>query len=157
MNTMTDIQAKKMASLFVIGLVFAGTAFSFAGVGAVQLLEDGTVMTQQDSIQICETGGDAEGDPGSTDDAESSLQSLLSNLFTFIIYAGTIGAFAATIWNYAAENLGMDVSKVISDDGWSGPMQKALMMYVIIYGGGIAMNIIFGIDVTCTLPGFPGA
>lgn len=143
---MTDIETKKMASLFIVGLVFAGTALGFAGVGAVQLLDgDSTVLTQEDAaIQICGGG-----------DGEAELESLVTNLFNFIIYAGTIGAFVASVWNYAADNFGSDANTYMGNS-WTDPLQKAVFMYVIIYGGGIAMDLIFGIDVTCTLPGFPG-
>jgi TRAP-type C4-dicarboxylate transport system permease small subunit len=145
---MTDIETKKMASLFIVGLVFAGTALGFAGVGAVQLLDgDSTVLTQEEddpAIQIC--GGE---------DGEAELKSLVKNLFNFIIYAGTIGAFVASVWNYMASNFGNDMDGVMGGS-WTDPLQKAVFMYVIIYGGGIAMDLIFGIDVTCILPGFPG-
>lgn len=147
---MTDIEAKKMASLFIVGLVFAGTALGFAGFGAVELVnESSTVLTQAEdpAVQIC---GDGVGD------GENELQGLVTNLFNFIIYAGTIGAFVASVWNYAAGNLGeMNDSKLMGSS-WTDPLQKAVFMYVIIYGGAIAVDIIFGIDVTCTLPGFPG-
>lgn len=149
---MTDIKSKKTASLFVVGLVIAGFAFGFAGVGAVQVLDNGsTVLPQQDSFSICESYEEGSGD---TDPAEG-LQSLVTNLFNFIIYGGTIGAFVLAVWTKVSNDFG--VGDGGDSDGWTGPIKKAFMMYIIIYGGAIAMNMIFGIDVTCTLPGFPGS
>lgn len=150
---MIDIKPKKAFSLIITLMVVASLGLSLVGGVGVQSADLGTSLVAQDSVETQAEGGAIE-ICSSDDEASESLEQLLNNLLNFIIYGGTIGAFVLAVWTKAQEEFNSGSS---NQSDWTDPIKGVFLLYVVIYGGGIAMNMIFGIDVTCALPGFPGS
>lgn len=146
---MIGLGPKKGFSLLITLTVLAGLGIGLVG-GAMPADNVNPSLVSQDSIDTQADNGAINICGDNMNKGEKGIYKLLSNLFNFMMYGGALAAFALTIFYKFQDEYGSD-----SRD-WTDPLKGYIGLIVIMYGGAIAMDMVFGITVTCALPGFPG-